>query len=63
MTHLNNSNRYNPKDYYLLVFKNNSKVYEKFAHKTTAERFLHKHPLEDELEIIVNPKYKGGKSK
>ena len=58
MSHLNNSNTYNPLDYYLLIFKNNKKVYETFRTNWTAQEFLRKHPLKEELEIIINPKYK-----
>lgn len=47
----------NSLDSYLLVFIDTDKVYEKFRLKFTAEQFLHKHPLKEELKIIPNPKY------
>jgi len=48
----------NPKDYYLLIFTDTGKVYEYFRNGYTAERFKLAHPLKDELEVIINPKYK-----
>lgn len=58
MSHEFNSNTYNPIDYYLLVFRDSGKVYEYFRNKWSAVQFLKKHPLEEELEVIINPKYK-----
>jgi len=58
MSHEFSSTTYNPLDYYLLVFKDDDKVYECFRNKWTAKEFLKKHPLNDDLKLIVNPKYK-----
>ena len=57
MTLFNNLKGYNPRDYYLLVYKETGKVYEKFRNIGTAINFLNKHLLKDDLEIIINPKY------
>jgi len=61
MTLFNNLKGYNPRDYYLLVSKEKGKVYERFRNKGTAIEFLRKHLLKDDLEIIINPKYKNDK--
>lgn len=47
----------NKLDYYLLIFKDTGKIYEKFRIKTTAENFLHRHPFKEDLKLIINPKY------
>jgi len=57
MTHLNNKQQYNELDYYLLVFRDTGAIYEKFRNKSAAETFLKRHPLQEVLDLIVNPKY------
>jgi len=57
MTHLNNKQQYNELDYYLLVFRDSGEIYEKFRNKSAAEKFLKNHPLQEVLDLIVNPKY------
>ena len=57
MTALGSKNRYNERDYYLLIFKDSGKTYETFSHKWSAQEFLKNHPLKDELELKVNEKY------
>jgi len=58
MIHKFNSNTYNPVDYYLIVFREDGKIYQSFRLVSTADSFLKSHPLKDELEVIINPKYK-----
>ena len=57
MTHLNNSNNYNPVDYWLIVFINTGEIDSYFRIKSNADKFLNEHPFKEELKIIVNPKY------
>ena len=61
MTALGSKNRYNERDYYLLVFKSDGTIYETFSHKWTANEFLKNHPLKEELELKINEKYVNGK--
>lgn len=49
--------RYSPRDQYLVIDIETNTIYEKFAHKTSAERFLIGHPLRDILKVELNPKY------
>lgn len=48
----------NQLDYYLLVYKDTGKVYEKFRNIGAAKLFLVGIPIKDNLKIIINPKYK-----
>lgn len=58
MASIPNKSTYNPTDYYLLVFKEDGKVYEKYRTHWAAQQSLVRHPLKDYLEITKNPKYK-----
>ena len=47
----------NELDYYQVIDMQTNTIYETFRTINAAKRYLHEHPLKDELKIIINPKY------
>jgi len=57
MSHLHSKGKSNPIDYYLVVDTKTNMIYESFRLRKTADNFLLEQPLNEDLKVIINPKY------